>query len=158
MEQLEPKIDALLALPPYGLPVEEKTRRLLEIWRTELELVCQRHAGLRNYIQRWPVNFHDATRVADLPFLPVAMLKANPPLSLIEAHEVKRTLTSSATTGHGPSRIVLDSQTPRRMTKGVLAIAQDFIGPSRRPYLIVDVPGATASKGDLGARGAAIQG
>jgi hypothetical protein len=86
------------------------------------------------------------------------MLKANPPLALIGPDEVKRTLTSSATTGQVPSRIVLDAQTSKRMTKGVVAILQDFIGSSRRPYLVVDVPGATAGKGDLGARGAAIQG
>ena len=49
-------------------------------------------------------------------------------------------------------------QTARRMTKGVVAILQDFIGSSRRPYLVVEVPGATAANGELGARGAAIQG
>jgi hypothetical protein len=158
MDQLEPKIDALLALPPYGLSPEEKTGRLLEVLRIELELAGRRHAGMRNYIEQWPVNFRDATRVADLPYLPVALLKANPPLSLVEAAEIKRTLTSSATTGQTPSRIVLDSQTSRRMTKGVVAILQDFIGPSRRPYLVVDVTASTAGKSEMGARGAAIQG
>jgi hypothetical protein len=158
MEPLEPKVDALLALPPYGLSPEEKTQRLLEVMRIELDLVCSRHAGMRNYIEQWPVKFHDAKRVADLPYLPVSLLKANPPLSLIDPAEVKRTLTSSATTGQTPSRIVLDVQTSRRMTKGVVAILQDFIGPSRRPYLVVDLQSTTASKGELGARGAAIQG
>ncbi len=158
MDEFEQKIDALLALSPYGLPAEEKSSRLLEIWRIELESVCQRHAGLRNYIQQWPVNFRDATRAADLPFLPVALLKANPPLSLVETGDVKRTLTSSATTGQVPSRIVLDTQTSRRMTKGVIAILQDFIGSARRPYLVVDVPGATGTGSEMGARGAAIQG
>jgi hypothetical protein len=158
MEPVEPKIDALLASPPYSLSPEEKTLRLLEVWRAELELVCQRHAGLNNYIQHWPLDYRVATRVADLPFLPVAMLKANPPLALVGPSEIKRTLTSSATTGQVPSRVVLDSQTARRMTKGVAAILQNFIGSSRRPYLVVDVPGATAGKQELGARGAAIQG
>ena len=158
MEPVEQQIESLLALPPYGLPGEEKESRLLEVWRAELDFVSQRHTGLRNYIQNWPVDFRAATQVADLPFLPVAILKANPPLSLVAASEIKRTLTSSATTGQSPSRIVLDSQTARRMTKGVVAILQDFIGSSRRPYLVVEVPGATAGKGELGARGAAIQG
>lgn len=158
MEQLEAKIDALLTTPPYGLAPEDKNQRLLEVLRIELDLVSRRHAGMRNYIGQWPVNFRDATRVADLPYLPVTLLKANPPLSLIEPAEVKRTLTSSATTGQVPSRIVLDTQTSRRMTKGVVAILQDFIGSSRRPYLVVDMTASTAAKGDLGARGAAIQG
>jgi len=158
VETVEQKIESLLALAPYRLPGDEKARRLLDVWRAELESVCQRHAGLGNYIRQWPVDFRAATRAADLPFLPVAMLKANPPLSLVEAHEIKRTLTSSATTGQAPSRIVLDAPTARRMTKGVLVILQDYIGSSRRPYLVVEAPGATGDKRELGARGAAIQG
>jgi Acyl-protein synthetase, LuxE len=158
MDPVEPKIDALLALPPYGLAVEEKRRRLVDVWQAELEVVCQRHAGLRNYIQQWPVHFRDATDPAELPFLPVGLLKANPPLSLVGADEIKRTLTSSATTGQVPSRIVLDAPTARRMTKGAVVILQDFIGSARRPYLVVDLPATTANKHELGARGAAIQG
>jgi len=57
-----------------------------------------------------------------------------------------------------PSRIALDAPTARRMTKGVITIAEDFIGSNRRPYLVVDVPGSTRSGPELGARGAAIQG
>jgi hypothetical protein len=56
-----------------------------------------------------------------------------------------------------PSRIVLDSPTARRMTKGVAAIVQNFIGAARRPYLVVDVQDSVRGEGELGARGAAIQ-
>jgi hypothetical protein len=44
------------------------------------------------------------------------------------------------------------------MTKGVMAIIRDFIGSARRPYLVVDTPATLAGSGELGARGAAIQG
>jgi hypothetical protein len=57
-----------------------------------------------------------------------------------------------------PSRVVLDSPTARRMTKGVVTIVRDFIGPARRPYLVVDTPDFMGSGNALGARGAAIQG
>ena len=70
---------------------------------------------------------------------------------------MKRTLTSSATTGQVPSRIVLDAATARRMSKGVITIARDFIGSSRRPYLVIDTPESLAAQTQLGARGAAIQ-
>ena len=128
MDQLEHKIESLLGAPPYKLPTEEKTPRLLDVLKEELAYVCRRHAGLDNYIRQWPVDFRAASSVAVLPYLPVGLLKADPPLSLIEAHEIKRTLTSSATTGQMPSRVVLDSQTARRMSRGVVAILQDFIG------------------------------
>jgi len=44
------------------------------------------------------------------------------------------------------------------MTKGVVTIVRDFIGPDRRPYLVVDTPGFLGGGNELGARGAAIQG
>jgi hypothetical protein len=158
MQPFEDKIDRLLSTPPYALPPEEKQAGLLEIFKDELDYACQRHSGYKNYIQHWPKDYRSADRVADLPFLPVRILKADPPLSFVNSDEVKRTLTSSATTSQMPSRVVLDSPTARRMTKGVISIVRDFIGPARRPYLIVDTPSFLGGAGDLGARGAAIQG
>jgi Acyl-protein synthetase, LuxE len=158
MQPFEDKIERLLSMLPYGEPPEERQAGLLEILKEELDYACQRHAGYRNYIEHWPRDFRSAARVADLPFLPVAVLKADPPLSFVGPDEIKRTLTSSATTSQRPSRVVLDSPTARRMTKGVVSIVRDFVGPARRPYLIVDTPSFQGSGSALGARGAAIQG
>jgi acyl-protein synthetase LuxE len=157
MQQFEDRVESLLSLPPYGQVPEEKQAGLLGILKSELEYACQRHAGYKNYVEHWPLDYQSASQVSDLPFLPVGILKADPPLSLVDTGDIKRTLTSSATTSQLPSRVVLDSPTARRMTKGIVNIVRDFIGPARRPYLVVDTPdfkgGAT-----LGARGAAIQG
>jgi hypothetical protein len=158
MQPFEDKIYRLLSIPPYSQPPEERQAGLLEILKEELDYACQRHAGYKSYIQHWPTDYRSATRVADLPFLPVGMLKANPPLSFVDRDEIKRTLTSSATTSQMPSRVVLDSPTSRRMTKGIVSIVRDFIGPARRPYLVVDTKGLLGSASELGARGAAIQG
>jgi Acyl-protein synthetase, LuxE len=158
MQSFEEKIDRLLSLPPYDQPPEERQAGLLEILKEELDYACQRHAGYKNYIQNWPTDYRSAARVADLPFLPVGILKADPPLSFVDRDEIKRTLTSSATTSQTPSRVVLDSPTARRMTKGVVSIVRDFVGPARRPYLVVDTPGFQGAGSELGARGAAIQG
>jgi hypothetical protein len=157
MQEFDPKIDRVLSLPPYSQAPEERQAGLLEILREELDYACQRHAGYKNYVEHWPVDYRTASQVADLPFLPVGSLKTNPPLSFVGPDEVKKTLTSSATTSQSPSRVVLDASTSRRMTKGVMVIVRDFIGPDRRPYLVVDTPGFMAG-GTLGARGAAIQG
>ena len=158
MHPFEDKVDRLLSMPPYGQPPEERQAGLLEILKQEIDYACQRHAGYKNYIQHWPKDYRSAAQVADLPFLPVGILKANPPLSFVGPGEIKRTLTSSATTSQLPSRVVLDSPTARRMTKGVVTIVRDFIGPDRRPYLVVDTPGFLGGGSELGARGAAIQG
>jgi hypothetical protein len=158
MHPFEDRIDRLLSMPPYGQPPEERQAGLLEILKEELDYACQRHAGYKNYVRHWPKDYRSAAQVADLPFLPVGILKANPPLSFVSPGEIKRTLTSSATTSQVPSRVVLDAPTARRMTKGIVAIVRDFIGPARRPYLVVDTPGFLGGGNELGARGAAIQG
>src|SRR5271166_3725123 len=158
MQPFEDKIERLLSVPPYAQPPEQRHACLLELLKEELDYACERHVGYKNYIQQWPRDYRSATRVADLPFLPVRMLKADPPLSFVNHDEVKRTLTSSATTSQMPSRVVLDSPTARRMTKGIVSIVRDFIGSARRPYLVVDTAGFLGGGSDLGARGAAIQG
>ena len=108
MQQLAEKIDRVLSMAPYRQPPEERQAGLLEVLKEELDYACQRHAGYKNYVQHWPVDYRSAGRIADLPFLPVGILKANPPLSFVSPDEIKRTLTSSATTSQSPSRVVLD--------------------------------------------------
>jgi Acyl-protein synthetase, LuxE len=158
MQQLDDEIDRILALAPYSLSPEEKRSALMELLRQELDCGSTKHSGYRNYVKQWPTDYRLANQIADLPYLPVGVLKANPPLSFIASDEVKRTLTSSATTSQMPSRVVLDAPTSRRMTKGVVSIVRDFIGPSRRPYLVVDALDLTRTGQAMGARSAAIQG
>jgi hypothetical protein len=158
MEQLNDKIDQLLSIPPYGQSPVEREAGLLDLLKEELAYACQRHSGYENYLRHWPVDYRTAGKLSDLPFLPVGILKANPPLSFVRPDEVKRTLTSSATTSQLPSRVVLDTPTSRRMTKGVVTILRDFIGSARRPYLVVDTQDFLRGENALGARGAAIQG
>jgi hypothetical protein len=151
-------IESQLTVPLFGLDPKERHGSLLPLLKRELAYACERNMGYRNYVEHWPVPFHGAHALADLPYLPVGVFKADPPLALIEPSEFKRTLTSSATTGQVPSRVVLDAETAKRMAKGVTAIIKDFIGPARRPYLVIDTPENLRSQGELGARGAAIQG
>lgn len=158
MTGLGERIDQLLAIPPYGMPPEERSPTFLGLLKDELEYAGRRNSGFRNYLENWPVDPYSARNIADLPFLPVTVLKAQPPLALVDPCEIKKVLTSSSTTGQLPSRIALDLPTARRMTKGVVVIVQDFLGPARRPYLVVDVPGSVGGEVELGARGTAIRG
>ena len=151
-------IESQLKAPLYGLNRKERHDSLLALLKKELAYACDRNPRFRNYVKHWPFDFHTADTLADLPYLPVGAFKSNPPLALVEANEVKRTLTSSATTGQVPSRVVLDAETAKRMTKGVTTIIRNFIGPARRPYLVIDTPENLSTQGELGARGAAIQG
>jgi hypothetical protein len=158
LAELEQAIGALLDKPPYAAPPGERRSALLALLKQELDYACDRSQQFRNYVRHWPISLSAADAIADLPYLPVSTFKANPPLRLVETRDIKRTLTSSSTSGQVPSRVVLDAATARRMTKGVTAIIRDFIGPARRPYLVVDIPENLKSQAELGARGAAIQG
>lgn len=156
--EIEQCIEGLLTAPSYSLAPEQRQCALLALLKKELAYACERNPRFRNYVNHWPVDFRAADRLADLPFLPVGVFKLNPPLALVDASEVKRTLASSATTGQVPSRVVLDAATARRMTKGVVTIIRDFIGPARRPYLVIDTPENMTAQAELAARAAAIQG
>jgi hypothetical protein len=158
LAEIEQGIESLLIQPPYALHPEQRQSGLLPLLKKELAYACARNPQFRNYVEHWPIDFCAADRIADLPYLPVSVFKANPPLVLVGPDDVKRTLTSSATTSQVPSRVVLDAPTARRMAKGVTTIIRDFIGPSRRPYLVIDTPENLAAQAELGARGAAIQG
>jgi hypothetical protein len=158
LAQIEQDIERVLAAAVYGLAPLDHHCALLALLKKELAYACDRSPQFRNYVQHWPVDYRAAERIADLPYLPVSCFKANPPLALVDASEVKRTVTSSATTGQVPSRVVLDAATARRMTKGVVTIIRDFIGSARRPYMVIDVPENLKAQAQMGARGAAIQG
>ena len=140
------------------MPAVERERTLLPLLSLHVERAAEASERYRRYVAAWPAAPRAARTIAELPYLPVSAFKTNPPLSLVPGSEVRRTLTSSATTGQVPSRIVLDSSTARRMTKGVTGIISDFIGPARRPYLVVDLSQSNADSEELGARGAAIRG
>ena len=129
---VEAQIDALLAAPTFSLEPTEHEARLLALLQSELAYAAERNERLRQYLEAWPSDYRAAESVVDLPYLPVRAFKASPPLMLVGTEEIIRTLASSATTGQTPSRVALDASTSRRMVKGVVAIASDFIGSTRR--------------------------
>jgi hypothetical protein len=153
------QVDALVSGRPFGRDEAQRQAALLELLRAAVQSAAERLPAYGRYVATWPIPPAEAKTVADLPYLPVRLFKSDPPLSLVPAEEIKRVMSSSATTGQVPSRIPLDGVTSRRMSKGVSSIVADFIGTERRPYLVVDLAstGGTASL-ELGARAAAIRG
>ena len=111
-----------------------------------------------NYIRHWPIPLAEVRRIADLPFLPVAAFKTDPPLAIVPQENWSRVLRSSGTSGQIPSQIVIDKLTSLRMTRSAAAIFADFIGVSRRPMLVIDDPKAVGAASEFNARGAAIRG
>ena len=156
LSEIEQGIESVLAESPYAVDSNRRRSTVLELLKKEIAYACEQNTAFRNYVEHWPVNFQGACDISDLPYLPVGVFKTDP-LLLVAPEDIKRTLTSSATTGQIPSRIVLDAPTARRMAKGALTIVRDFIGSARRPYLVIDTPENLAAQDQIGARGAAIQ-
>jgi hypothetical protein len=152
------QVDELLRGPVFARAPAERQARLLAVLQAELSWAIECHTALRRYVEAWPLDYRSAPRIADLPFLPVAVFKADPPLALVPPGNISRTVLSSATTGQSPSRVVLDAETSRRTMRAISAIVRDFIGPARRPYLVIDTPESIAGSAQLAAHGAAVQG
>jgi Acyl-protein synthetase, LuxE len=155
---IEQRLDQLLSGPVFTLEPNQRHVELLAILKGELAFAAERDPRLQRYFASWPIDYRRAERISDLPYMPVGAFKANPPLALAEPSAITRTLASSSTTGQTPSRVVLDTATSKRMTKGVMTIIRDFIGAARRPYLVIDTRESLMGQVELGARGAAIQG
>jgi phenylacetate-coenzyme A ligase PaaK-like adenylate-forming protein len=131
---------------------------LLPLLRDQVTQAAAALPDYQRYIDNWPVAVEDAAELSELPYLPVACFKRDPPLSHLHPDDAQRVLRSSATTSQQPSQILVDRTTARRMSKGVARILRDFIGSERRPMLVIDVPSSVAPGITLGARGAAIRG
>lgn len=152
------QLETLLSAPPFASPPQVHHANLLGVLRAQLAYASERNPLFRAYLAAWPVDYRRAERIADLPYVPVGAFKSNPPLALVPQDQWVRTLASSATTGQTPSRIALDAETSRRMTRGLAIVLRDFIGPQRRPFLVIDTAASLSGSFEMGARSAAIQG
>ena len=117
-------------------PRRSGTPPLLGLFKREIEYACERNPQFGNYVRHWPVRVSRGEDDLRAPLFACQCVQGEsaPELGAAEC-EIKRTLRSSSTSGQMPSRVLLDSATSRRMTKGVIAIIRDFIGAARRPYL-----------------------
>lgn len=93
-----------------------------------------------------------AENLAGVPFLPAQLFKRALLRSVPES-EVLRVLRSSGTTGQAPSRIALDRATAELQARALGHIMHEFLGPRRRPMVIVDQP-LRSGAGGFTARGA----
>lgn len=144
--------------PLYGNAPELKAGELLLELQQQMLLGAGFCPPFKRFLDAQPVSVAGAKTLAELPFLPVSVFKRLKPLGFLEASNIYRVLESSATTGQVPSRIAIDRDTAKLMTKGVTAILADFIGSHRRPYLIIDQCPRPSHLMVSNARSAAIQG
>ncbi|MDB4975296.1 MAG: acyl-protein synthetase, LuxE [Myxococcaceae bacterium] len=147
----------LLSAPPFGVAAPDK-RRLLT---ARLEALTAHHREHCEPYARALAIMHPharpATRLEDVPFLPVTVFKTHALRSIPES-EVFKVLTSSGTTGQVPSRIFLDRETATRQTRALAHIMTHVLGPQRLPMILVDTKSVFQNRQSFSARGAGLLG
>ncbi len=148
---------ALLALPPYGLAVQQKGAFLTD----ELTALCRSHAQLCPPYWRMLAAMGGlpgpGAGYEQLPPLPVRLFKEYA-LRSVPPEQVVKTLTSSGTTGQQVSRIFLDAETAALQSKVLAKIMESTLGGARLPMVIVDSPAVVKNRALFSARGAGILG
>ena len=153
--------------PPYALPRAAKQAALLDALNAltrRHQAACPAYArlleglghgglGHGGFGQAGPT----ATRLVDVPYLPVGLFKSHALVS-VPPEAVFKTLVSSGTTGQQPSRVLLDRETAQLQAAALAHVMADMLGPKRLPMLIVDTPSVVHARGPLTARGAGVLG
>jgi hypothetical protein len=151
------ELAAVTLADPYALPQAEREVVLLDGLNALTTLHRSRCPGYRRMLEGIYGADVAATRLADLPYLPVRAFK-HYQLKSVPDEAVVRQLTSSGTTGQQVSRIFLDAETSALQVRALSAIVQTFIGRQRMPMLIVDQRETVGANAAFSARAAGILG
>ena len=150
-------LDDLIRQPQYSVrqPVKEASllSELNELKRTHLE----RSPDYARLVQILFPGHARAGRLAELPYLPVGLLKDRL-LSSIPESEIFRILESSGTSGQRPSRIVLDRETARLQTIALSRIMTSVLGPDRLPMILIESSDIIRDRRQFNARAAGLLG
>lgn len=154
---MDDELERLLDLEQYSLGEHEKEAWLvpsLNRLTAHHAQRCPEYARILDAANQEPLQ---GARLEEVPYLPVSLFKWIK-LASVPDEEIFKVMTSSGTTSQVPSRIYLDIETARLQTRALSSILTHYLGPRRRPMLIVDCPGVIADRHQLSARGAGILG
>lgn len=144
--------------PQFRLPQADKEVRLL----AELNALMMHHRlgcpGYGRFLDGmgWSAD-RTATRLADLPPLPVGLFKSHELRSVPET-EIFRVLSSSGTTGSRTSRVYIDRAAAALQVRALSAVMTSLLGPARLPMLIIDAKATVSRRDQVNARTAGVLG
>lgn len=147
----------ILDIGPYSLDKKEKelflTDNLSELTRHHYEK-CPEYRKILNSLK---FDRNHIRTYKDIPFLPVRMFKEYDLKSIADA-DVRKTMTSSGTSGQKVSRIYLDKENASMQTRVLTKIVSSYIGALRVPMIILDTSAMIKNRAMFSARGAGILG
>jgi phenylacetate-coenzyme A ligase PaaK-like adenylate-forming protein len=147
----------ILEIEPFSLSKNDK-----EVFLTKYlsDLTCYHYNNCQEYRKILDAIQFDLTNISsyyDIPFLPVRLFKEYELKSIVQEN-IKKTLTSSGTSGQQVSKIYLDKETSVNQTKALTKIVSSYIGKKRLPMIILDTSAILKNRSMFSARGAGILG
>ena len=148
-------LESLLCIDPYALCKEEKeymlTTRLLELTDYHCRN-CKEYGEIyRSLAPDSPTTYYD------IPMIPVRLFKEHELIS-VPRETIKKTMTSSGTSGQQVSKIFLDAENIQNQSKVLTHLISSFIGKARLPMIILDTKMVKKDRTMYSARGAGIIG
>lgn len=141
---------------PYHLEQVEKEQQLLAKLNELTVWHMKQCAPYRAMIEKSGGTV-TASRMEDVPFLPVQLFKLMD-LKSIADEDVVKVLTSSGTTGQAVSKIYLNKETSVKQTKTLVEVMKPILGGKRLPMIILDTKSVLKDRKSFSARGAGILG
>lgn len=147
----------ILQRNPYSMEKQEKERYLTEYLADLTRYHYANCEAYRKIIDALDFDVAQINTYYQIPFLPVRLFKEYD-LKSIRQEEVKKTMTSSGTSGQKVSKIYLDKETSANQTKILTKIVSSYLGKQRLPMLILDTSALLKDRSTFSARGAGILG
>ncbi len=142
---------------PYAMHKSEKEQFLTEKLKELTRFHYENCSAYKKILDAKGIRIDDISSYYEIPFLPVRLFKEFD-LKSISQDEIKKTMTSSGTTGQQVSKIYLDKETSANQTKVLTKIVSSFIGKKRLPMIILDTAAVLKDRVLFSARGAGILG
>lgn len=145
-----------LSAPQFSLSEAVKHALLLADLNTLTEYHREHSVAYARVLARF-ASGRSATRVEEVPWLPVALFKSHL-LSSVADSQRTTLLTSSGTTGQQVSRITVDGETADRQARGLAGSIQHVLGAKRLPMILIDTKSLLKDRLQMSARGAGVLG
>ena len=150
-------IDELLKLPPFSLNPQQKSGLFSTAMKTAFKHHWTHCKEFRQLCRKQGFKISQFSEdLNNYPYLPAGLFKRRNLIS-VSPDEIKFNLMSSATSGF-PSTVHIDTVTSKRQTMVSACIIAAYLGPERRPFLILDEDPSKTRSPDISARSAATRG
>lgn len=157
MEQ-QSAIDKLFALGAFPEDAVQSDACFSAALQEELVFHYTHNERFRQFSLRKGFDPRQPYRLEDIPAVSASVFKElGAGLQSVDKADIQFALQSSATSGV-PSTVVVDKLTAKRQSKAMIKVLSDFIGPERRPFLLMDIDPRSGYRHLLGARFAAVSG